>query len=282
MEKALSTAPIAAKLITKLKIAGRWKAASLLRVTPDWDMGDLHPVHAMYVNAFNVASVISERISELKPMAPFVDLISEADETYLPQGPPMSPLTGSYFNSWALFDACVGPANETIATIILDLAGVFGMDPEWERLIRLLQQSRMGVYLHRGVENGLAILEEPITGIVHHGLVPAGYLGQKDELWFVRVLPPPTPGGEEAVVHITPYVLIRPGLREWLTYFGRAIAPNFTVADYENHMKFGPSRNYWNEFIVEAYVNNRKEVIYLAGVPDIPESLPLSKVSQRF
>jgi hypothetical protein len=45
-------------------------------------------------------------------------------------------------------------------------------------------------------------------------------------------------------------------------------------------MKYGPSRKYWNEFVTEAYVNFRSDVIYLTGLPDIPESLPHSSANR--
>ncbi len=39
----------------------------------------------------------------------------------------MSPLTTSYFNCWAFFDACTGPAVDTICTTILEVGAAFGM-----------------------------------------------------------------------------------------------------------------------------------------------------------
>ena len=53
------------------------------------------------------------------------------------------------------------------------------------------------------------------------------------------------------------------------------------VAHYEHHMKCGPTRDYWTEFVFEAYVNHRTDVIFLAGLPDVPESRPHSRVNQR-
>ena len=44
-------------------------------------------------------------------------------------------------------------------------------------------------------------------------------------------------------------------------------------------MKYGPTRSYWNEFVFEAYVNHQTEVIYLAGLPDVAESRPHSRVN---
>ena len=64
---------------------------------------------------------MSEQLTALKEMAPFADIISRAEDLYMPSAPPMSPLTKSYFTCWAFFDACAGPANETIGTTILEV-----------------------------------------------------------------------------------------------------------------------------------------------------------------
>ena len=37
-------------------------------------------------------------------------------------------------------------------------------------------------------------------------------------------------------------------------------------------MKFGAARDYWSEFVLEAYVNHCSDVIFLEGLPDVPES----------
>ena len=46
-------------------------------------------------------------------------------------------------------------------------------------------------------------------------------------------------------------------------------------------MKYGPTRTYWNDFVLEGYVNHRTEAIYLAGLPDVPASRPHSEVNSR-
>lgn len=92
------------------------------------------------------------------------------------------------------------------------------------------------------------------------------------------------PGLEEHVVFTTPYLLIDPGEREWLAYCQRILpddAATDRIAAYEHHMKFGPARNYWNEFVFEAYVNHRSDVIFVKGLPDVPESRPHSRVNNR-
>ncbi|MDP2626024.1 MAG: hypothetical protein Q8Q58_03840 [Candidatus Rokubacteria bacterium] len=290
--------PIAEKLVARMKrevrgkvvnlksaIAGRAAAEELQRtVVTKEGLAAFHPVHAAYVYAQNQVSVMSEQLTALEEMAPFADIVSKAEDLYMPSGPPMSPLTMSYFTCWAFFDACVESTNETIGTTILEVGAAFGMHTELLRLIRLMQESRMGLYAHEGAEGDLIILRELATAAMCHAIVPSGYRGQRGELWYARVLPPPIPGGSEHVVFTTPYVLLEPGIHEWQAYFRRTLpdAPKQARIDAnERHMKYGPTRTYWNDFVFEGYLNYRTEAIYLAGLPDVPESRPHSQVNSR-
>ena len=243
-----------------------------------------HPAHAVYIYAQNQVSVMSEQLTVLDEMHRFDKLISKADDDYMPLGPPMSPLTPSFFTCWAFFDVCVGLAEETIGTTTMAVGAAFGMHEELVRVIGLMQESRMGVYVHEGHENDTVVLRELVTDAACRAIVPSGYRGRKGELWYARVLPPALPGIEEHVVFTTPYVLVQPGEREWQAYFRRILpdAPlQDRIANYERHMKHGPARNYWSEFVFEAYVNHRTEVIFLAGLPDLAESRPHSLVNSR-
>jgi hypothetical protein len=285
--------PIAAKVMGKMRQAARGKLVDLRsvvvgraavaelqkQVVTEGELAGFHPAHAAYVYAHNQVSVMSEQLTALKEMTPFVDIVSQAENLYLPSGPPMSPLTTSYFTCWALFDACTGSAHETIGTTVLELGAAFGMSPELWRLIQSLQDSRMGIYIHRGVEGSLVVLEDIVTGGICRAISPAGYRGDRNELWYVRLLPPPISGSLEHVAFTTPYIILQPEVRDWLAYFSRTFAHNqqARVEDCERHMKYGPTRAYWNDFVFEAYVSHRQEVIYLAGLPDVPESRPHSR-----
>src|SRR5215831_4427461 len=124
-DQAVSGRPIAKRMLAKMKlqwqrkvvniknvIAGRRIAEELQKtVVSQKDLAGFHPAHAAYVYTQNQASVISEQLTALKEMAPFADIISKAEDLYMPSAPPMSPLTASYFTCWAFFDACVGSAN---------------------------------------------------------------------------------------------------------------------------------------------------------------------------
>jgi len=114
----------------------------------------------------------------------------------------------------------------------------------------------MGVYLHEGREGDLVALRELATDEGYRAVVPSGYRGQRGELWYARVLPPPVPDG----------------------YFARTL-PGASRAAYERHMKYGLTNSYWTEFVFEGYVNHQAEAIYLAGLPDIEKSRPHSRVN---
>lgn len=246
------------------------------------ELAKLHPAHALYVYAQNQAAVLSEQITQLPALSRLARLVENAEDEYLPSGPPMSPLTTSYFTCWALFDACVGQRRETIGTCVIAVARELGLVSDLVRLIEAMQQSRMGVYLLRGFEADCAVLHELVTGAECKALVPSGYVGGEGELWLVRVLPPPMLQGLPHVVFTTPYVILQPGPEEWLAYFARTLS-GIDAAEpqraYEILMKYGLERNYWNEYILEAYVNHLSEAVFIAGLPDVEESRPHSRVN---
>jgi hypothetical protein len=39
-------------------------------------------------------------------------------------------------------------------------------------------------------------------------------------------------------------------------------------------MNYGPSRRYWNDFVLKGYVNYRTEANFLAGLPAVPDGRP--------
>jgi hypothetical protein len=78
--------------------------------------------------------------------------------------------------------------------------------------------------------------------------------GRKNQNWHIRSLPPFT-GGHERVVFTTPYVVVDPDFDEWLAYFRPNAPATDGFADYEGHMKYGPTRQYWNDYVFEINVN---------------------------
>ena len=88
-----------------------------------------------------------------------------------------------------------------------------------------------------------------------------------------------------SLVFTTPYILLNPTTEGWLEYLNRTISKKksrTTANSLENLMKYGLSDNYWNEYIFQAYVNFKPELIYLEGLPDVRSSRPQSTDNPTF
>ena len=114
-DQALSTRPIAGKVVAKTKRSMRAKVVNIKNaldgrataeelhktVVTQEELAGFDLAHTAYVYTQNQVSVMSEQLTALKEMAPFADIISKAENLYIPSAPPMSPLTTSYFTGWA-------------------------------------------------------------------------------------------------------------------------------------------------------------------------------------
>lgn len=273
-------------------------------VIAEKEMAALDPVHAVYVYAQNKMSVLSEQLGELPELSKVVNAIADAQEEYMPSYPPMSPLTTSYFTCWEFFDLTAGIKRETFGTVIIDACRALGVDESLLTIFELMQDSRMGFYVHESKSGKHVLLRELVTGRKVKAISPAGYLGEPGQIWFIRIMPEPFPelGYGYAVVFTTPYVvleitengrLVRSSEKEWMEFFERNL-PKTNIKDqvaaYEFLMKYGlsgqqinyrrSSMHYWNEYVFEGYVNHQDNMILLAGYPDIALSRPHSKESQ--
>ena len=239
------------------------------------------PCHALYALGQNVASLMAESISGMREAKGYVRIAGSAEDEYMPGGPPMSPLTVSYFTMWALFDVRFGSSRETMGSCILRIAPEFD-SPSWLMdTVERMQQSRMGFYVQCGSEGDGVLLREVGTREIVSCTVPAGYTGREGQIWFVRVLPPPNRLCRHHIVFNTPYVIRDYPERAFVDYLERELArmkakkrPPGTDDAHGRLMKYGPDPNHWNEYILCAYSGHKDEVIFLTGIPDIRESLP--------
>lgn len=238
----------------------------------------LDPIHAVYAYIQQMSSHFAEGASNWPELAPFVKAVGTAEDEYLPSGPPMSPLTAGYFWTWALYDLCFGKSRDTIATCQIDLNDIIWLNPDQLDALQKMRDSRMGIYEHVGLEGEWVRLRELLTGdefVCHSG---SGYLGRKNELWYVRLLPPLLP--EHATYHVvftTPYVLIKTTKQDWADFLRRTLLPFKGDSEREKlHqlMKYGPSKHYWHEFVFKAYHHHQHNAIFLTGIPDVQSSLP--------
>lgn len=252
-------------------------------------LAEYDPLHALYIWGQNQLSVLIEQMIDLPALGKLADAYAEAQEEYMPSGPPMSPLTISYFTCWGFFDLCSsGAKKETLCTVATDFCELQKVDEGLITLFETMQGSRMGIYRHEGVSNRFVFLRELVTNDQIKAISASGYLGKVGEIWFARVLPPPfQPAAfDYSLVFTTPYVLGKCGPRrefvsgvedDWLAYFKRSLPrtnQGTGASAYAHLMKYGLSRNYWNEYIFLSYRNHRHDMILLEGFPDLPESLP--------
>jgi hypothetical protein len=234
------------------------------------------PLHAVYTAAQNVSSLFAERVSVFPEFNPHYQLAAEAEDEYLPSGPPMSPLTRSYFTTWAFLDLRFGPDRETIGTCLLAVGESLGLEPGAVEVIRSFSESRTGIYEQVGTKGGRCRLRERITEDEFECHVPAGYAGREGELWYVRLCPPLQPA-EYHVVLTTPYALLGFGKPDWTAYLSKS-PTGLTTPEKRRRLhellKYGREPNQWNEFIFLAYHHHQSDAIFLTGLPDVRGSLP--------
>ncbi len=238
----------------------------------------LNPIHAVYAYIQQISSHFAEGVSQLPEMKSYAKLAGDAEDEYMPMGPPMSPLTVSYFTCWAFYDLRFGKDGDTIGKCQIDANDIFLLNSDQLGALKKLSESRMGIYEHVGAEGGLVKLRELITGNEFSCLCTAGYQGRSGELWYVRRLPPPLP--ELETVHVlftTPYILVESTKDDWTQFLKRTLL-KVEGQDEPDRLhqllKFGLGKNYWNEFVFKAYHGHQSDAIFLAGIPDLKATLP--------
>jgi hypothetical protein len=204
-------------------------------------------------------------------------VIEKADEVYMPKGPPWSPLTGSYFNSWSILDLRVGKDKETFANVLLSLAAELRLDPEMRGILQLLADSGMGLYKYLGVQGEYLRFKELQSNKEVIAFTPLTFRGKIGDLWYMRLLPPLV-SGSYGVIFTTPYIISAREEAGWYECFRRNVSD--LDGDVENaiyrYFKYGRSLHYWHEYVFESYYGDDPEAIYLTGFPDIPLSRPHS------
>jgi hypothetical protein len=182
------------------------------------------PVHAAYIFVHHITSVFSENVSRLPEMRTYAQEVGDAEEEYMPSGPPMSPLTMSFFSCWAFFDHRIGKTSDTLADCLIAANDTICMNADQLDALEKMSQSRMGIYEHQGTKGKHVRLKELVTDRNFVCLCTSGYQGKRGELWYARLLPPVVP--ELATYHIvftTPYVLFGQSKDDWIAYLKRSM-----------------------------------------------------------
>ena len=244
------------------------------------------PEFALYTDAINLVQLLLELMHQDlhdPDFDAFVNRYVDAEEEYMPHGPPMSPLTRSYFDYWMLNDDPIGHERETFASIVVEFGRRLDVGQERVEVVRAIANSRMGLFIQEGQQGDDLFLSELVTEARHRTVCPSGYRGSPGDLVFARVLPPPL-GVGRSVVATTPYLLASPSVDDWLEYLGRTLPKTgirHRSAAYEHLLKFGLDRRYWAEFIFEAYASHSEAMVVLMGLPDVAASRPHSSQSEK-
>jgi hypothetical protein len=238
----------------------------------------LDPIHAVYVFIQQMTARFAQCVSHLPEMKTWSRAVQKAEDEYLPAGPPMSPLTRSYFWMWALYDLRIGKSTDTLAYCQIAANDVIQMNVHQLEALKKLDISRMGIYEHIGMAGPYVKLKELVTNNWFTCHCPTGYRGKQGQLWYVRLLPPlEVELANFWVCMTTPYILMDFSKADWTAYLKRAMVQ----VEGENEptklhglLKYGPTPNYWNEFVFKSYHHHQADAVFLTGIPDLTATLP--------
>jgi len=249
------------------------------------DLDDFHPFHTLQTYMLKTVVNAGNQLGELPELSKLMDQVEAAQDEYTPDGPPMSPISKSYYLNWSVFDIATGINRETLGTCVAVVSKALGSHPGHVEFIEQMCRTRPGFYVHEGFEGDSVVLRELMTQKRYPIIVPSGYRGQPGDLLLIRVLPSFLPEYPQALAMTTPYKIVSPNVDAWIAYFDRTLASlgGNRVRDYETLMKFGApphGHKYWTEYIFEAYAGYELEVVFLEGLPDVDASRPHSRVNQ--
>lgn len=225
----------------------------------------------LYLIAQNMVSIFGDELSEFRIANPYFDVMDELEEEYMPDGPPFSPLTRSYFSYWQSFDYPFGKAQETLGSIFYDLAQHSKLDRRIVNATAALNASRMGLYEVLETKGKVITSKELLTNVIFHSTCLAGYNGNSGDLMFARIAPGQSEPEGPSLIMTTPYIILNSKAEDWLAFFRRQ---GVGEAGLHGFFKYGPTKKYWHDYIMDGYANFRSDRVYLTGIPDVPGSLP--------
>lgn len=273
--------PFSKKVLKELKKAGAANVISLdavrrgrqrIEEAVDAIPPELSTAEQGWMRHFLALSELGVSLLGLWTLRKLADRIDRFEETYMPGGPPMSPVLDSFFAHWWLADAPVGATREPLAATVADVAHAYRAPRVLVEAARTMAQSFRGFYVVKGrTSDGLIQLEDLLSGTPHLLSVTDAYRVVPGEVWWTRLLP-----GEDGIWTAlgAPYVFTDPQAAEtWRAYFKRTLKKSSREA-YIALLKRGTTPEFWFEYVLDAYAGADDLVVFLEGVPDDPSSLP--------
>jgi hypothetical protein len=239
---------------------------------------EVDPLYAAYMHAirvfYNIFMAISEGSSFSNKFDTLIETIENLEEIYMPDGPPLSPLSMSYFSSWSYFDLSLDEERETLIDVVRAVLDNGNENPD--KLFENLSESYTCFFVIIGIDGKIFQLREFFTNKEYDVFLPTNYKWQKGDIVYTRILPSPIKKVNYCSSIMTPYK-VNGSIDEWMLFFKRHIKNKENAnKEYYKFMKYGPSQNYWNEYIMDAYNGYNSDVIFLTGIPDLPKTLPHS------
>ncbi len=228
----------------------------------------------------------------------------EVEAEHMPGGPPISPVYDSFAMQFVLGAVPQGIANETPYSV---LARLLLRDPSLARLQRMAQSladARFELYRVKDASGHDAELE-PVRGGDALSARLTGPFLRKGDFGLIRVLQ----FDDKFFVADSPY-LLEANEEDWREHLARIVAqqqgsPAAPAAQkpsklsskeqarrrqkdkakasrkepeeiIKRYLQFGLSDRYWFDYVMDAYAGERRGIVILAGVPDLPELLPHS------
>ena len=225
----------------------------------------------LYFITQNMISIFAEELSAFRSANAYFNAMEKLEEEYMPDGPPFSPLTRSYFSYWQSFDYPFGKASETLGSIFYDLAQHSKLDKRIVDATATLNASRMGIYEVLETKGRVISLRELLTDAPFHSTCLAGYPGKPGDLMFARIAPGLSEPEGPSHILTTPYILLNSKAEDWLAFFLRQ---GVDEAGLYGFFKYGPTERFWHDYVMDGYVNFTSDRVYLTGIPDVPGSLP--------
>ncbi len=271
------------KLSKDLKKSGASKslAADIRRATAQNIISELPPGQAAWSRIYTALAKLTHVCLSRRALHSTNDFFDELEIQYMPGGPPMSPVTDSFFMTWQVCDLDLGKG-ETLATIATELAALLGLR-NMQADFRAFARSYCGLYEVQSEAKGVIRVVDLHTGAERDVRVVDTMPCAPGTLWWTRLLPPRKPGDHWTSIG-TPYILVGPNVvSQWRAYFDRVLAgvPEAGRAQaYVQHLKAGPHSTFWLDYVMDGYVGQHGICVELTGIPDRPDSLPHSEQSE--
>lgn len=241
----------------------------------------------IYAAACNICSEFRDQLLDRIPLLEqFNNRLCDMQDEYTPSGPPMSPVTKSFFNNWMTLDASIGN-DLTIGLLYSMYIREKEVMSYAAKAMDRLNESFLSVYqvvggdLKKTVVWDILEKREVSASIPIYDYTVATYEPRVGDVWYTRILPPLKDEDTVHQVFGTPLIFRATKREDWERFFARRMASKHSdINKLRKYMKQGDSFGYWLEFVFQTYAGHTGEVIFAEGLPDIKDSRPHGRLDK--